>query len=247
MKLLKRGRSKQYCVCTNWAPAAIFLASRATRNSYGGANGFSAAPRNTRGGVVSFRPERNRPSSRISRRVESSEIESRSNTGFASRMVAALHAVAGETQHVADAERRRAEHRALDGDAVIVAAGNLQHRRKADAGQDRADGDARHVTMRAGAVGGVDAVDPAFESPHALMDVLGVGRVRRAQLGGDGEFAAPKHALQPAARRMAGQIDQRRRRIGAEVMRVGSGGGAHAAALVFLSASRSQVEEPFSA
>jgi hypothetical protein len=45
--------------------------------------------------------------------------------GLGLGVVAALHAVAGEAEHVADAERRGAEHRALDGDAVRVAAGDL--------------------------------------------------------------------------------------------------------------------------
>ena len=74
-----------------------------------------------------------------------------------------------------------------------------------------------------------------------------LAEVRRAELGGDGEFSAPKHALQPPARRMAGQVDERRRRIGADVMRMGERGGHHPRASAFSRASRIQVEEPFSA
>ncbi len=177
--------------------------------------------------------------------TDSSEIEFEIEDGLRFRMVAALHAVAGEAEHVADAKRGGAEDRALDGDAVIVAAGDLQHRRIADAGQDGADGDARHVAMRPRAVGGVDAVDPALIGLGGLADFIGVGRVRRAELGGHGEFAAPEHALEPAARRVAGQVDERRGRIGADVVRVRR--ERDHAVLVFSRASRSQVDEPFPA
>ena len=109
----------------NCAPAAIFLASRSGRKSCGGANGFSAAPRNTCGGPVILRPERNRPSSRIMRIVsqQRQRVEVEHRLGF--RMVARLHAVAGQAQDVGDAERRGAEHVALDRDPVVVAAGDL--------------------------------------------------------------------------------------------------------------------------
>ena len=46
-------------------------------------NGLAAAPRNTRGGVVSARPDRKRDSSRMVRMVSSREMLSRSNTGLA--------------------------------------------------------------------------------------------------------------------------------------------------------------------
>ena len=95
--------------------------------------------------------------------------------------------------------------------------------------------------MRARAVGGVDAVDPALEDARALVDVLGVGAVGRVQFGGDGELAAPQHPLQPAARGMAGQVDQRRAGIGADVvgMRLVSSRPR------FARTTRSQDDEPF--
>ena len=65
------------------------------------------------------------------------------------RMVARLHAVAGQAQHVAHAHRGAAEDVALDRDAVAVAAGDLHDRRVADARQQRADGEARHVAVGA--------------------------------------------------------------------------------------------------
>ena len=247
MNRRKSGRSKQYCVWMNCAPAAIFFASLSTRKSYGGANGFSAAPMNTLGGVVSLRPERNRLSSRIIRMTESSEIEVEIEDGLGLRVVAALHAVAGEAEHVADVERSRAQNRALDRDAVIIAAGDLQHRRIADAGQDGADGDARHVAMRARAVGGVDAVDPALVSLSGLAYVVGVGRIGRAELRGDREFATPQHALEPTPRRMPRQFDERRGRIEADVVRVRTGKRRHASAFVRSRARLSHVDEPLRA
>ena len=136
------------------------------------------------------------------------EVEVEHRLGFG--MVAALHAVARQAQDIAHLQRRGAQHVALDGDAVVVAAGNLHHRRIADARQQRADRDARHVAMRARAVGGVDAVDPALEDLRALVDVLRVRGIGRIEFGGDGELAAPEHPLKPPARGMAGQFDQRR-------------------------------------
>ncbi len=133
------------------------------------------------------------------------EIEHR----LRARLVAGLHAVAGEAQHVGDAHRGAAEHIALDGDAVLVAAGDLHDRRIAHARQQRADADRRHVAVGARGIDGVDGVDPAVEHFRAVVDVLGVGAVRRIELGGDRELAAPQHTLQAPARSVAGQGLQR--------------------------------------
>jgi hypothetical protein len=124
-KLAQRGTSKQYCVWMNSAPASIFLARRSGRQSNGGANGLEAAPRKSGGGTVSLRPLKNTPSSRMMRAVRSSWIESRSKTRLASGWSPG-HVVAGEAEHVAHAHRRRAQQVALDGDAVAVAAGDLE-------------------------------------------------------------------------------------------------------------------------
>ena len=67
----------------NCAPAAIFFASRNGRHSKGGANGFSAAPKNTRGAKVTLRPLWNRCASRSVVPISSSVMQSRSNTGLA--------------------------------------------------------------------------------------------------------------------------------------------------------------------
>ena len=98
------------------------------------------------------------------------------------RMIAGLHAVAGEAQQVAHAHRGAAEDVALDGDAVPVAAGDLHDRRIADARQQRAHGEARHVAVGAAAVGGVDGIDVAVEDARAPVDLFRIGRVGRREL-----------------------------------------------------------------
>ena len=82
-----------------------------------------------------------------------------------------------------DAHRGAAEDVALDRDAVPVAARDLHHGRVADARQERAHGEARHVAVGAAAVGGVDRVDVAVEHAGAAVDVLGIGGIRRVELG----------------------------------------------------------------
>ena len=69
------------------------------------------------------------------------EVEDRSGPG----LVAGLHPVAGQAQHVGHAHRRGAQHVALDRDAVPVAARDLQDAGIARARQQRADADARHA------------------------------------------------------------------------------------------------------
>ena len=210
----------------NCAPASIFFASRCGRQSNGGANGFSAAPKNTRGANVSLRPLWKRCSSRSVRPMSSSvsavEIEHR----LGLRMVAAAHTVAGEAQHVADAHRGAAQDVALDRDPVAVAARDLHHGRVADARQQRADGEARHVAVGAAAVRCVDRVDVAVEHARAAIDVLGIGGIGRVELGGDGECSGAQHALEAAGRRVSRQDRQRiaRHRLVVEV---------HAASVAF--------------
>ena len=93
-------------------------------------------------------------------------MQSRSKTGLACGLVARLHAVAGQAEDVAHAHRGAAEHVALDGDAVAVAAGDLHDRRIARRGSAaRRCRPTRHVAVGAGGVGGVDGIDPAVERP----------------------------------------------------------------------------------
>ncbi len=125
------------------------------------------------------------------------------------RMIARLHAVARQAQHVADAHGGAAQNIALNGDAVLVAAGDLHDGRVADARQQGADGQARHVAIRAAAVGGVDRIDVAVEHARPFVHILRIGRIRRRKLGGDGEAARAQHALETPRRGMAGQNRQR--------------------------------------
>ena len=164
MNSRSRGTSKQYCVWMNCAPAAIFFAQPERRATRRAARTDSRPRRGTRAArTVSLRPHRNRCSSRSVRPTSSSVMQSRSKTRLRLRVVARLHAVAGQAQHVAHAHRRGAQDVALDRDAVAVAAGDLHDRRVADARQERADGEARHVAVGAAAVGRVDRVDVAVE------------------------------------------------------------------------------------
>jgi hypothetical protein len=97
------------------------------------------------------------------------------------------------------------------------------------------------MAVRAGAVGGVDPVDPALENLRAFVDVLGVGGIRRIELRGDGEFAATEHPFEPPARRMAGQVDERRAGIEADIVRMRFD---HGAPLSARAATLSQADEP---
>ena len=125
------------------------------------------------------------------------------------RMIARLHTVAGQAQHVAHAHRRAAENIALNRDAVLVPAGDLHDRRIADARQQRTDGHARHVAVRAAAVGRVDGVHIAVEHTRALVHIVRIGRVRGRELGGDHEAAGAQHPLEAPRRSMPGQDRQR--------------------------------------
>ncbi len=57
--------------------------------------------------------------------------------------------------------------------------------------------------MGTGTVGGVHAVDVTVEQSRALVNVFRQRRVRRRQLGGDGELAGAQYALETAARDVA--------------------------------------------
>jgi hypothetical protein len=124
-------------------------------------------------------------------------------------MIPRLHAIAGQAQDVANTHGGAAENVTLDGDAVLVAAGDLHDRRIADARQQRADRDARHVAIGAAAVGRVDGIDITVEYVRAPIDVLGIGGVGRGHLRGHRELARPQHPLEAARGGMARQDRQR--------------------------------------
>ena len=124
-------------------------------------------------------------------------------------MVACLHAVARQAQHVADTHGGAAQDVALNGDAVLVAAGDLHHRRVTDTRQQGADRHARHVDVGTTAVGGVDGIDVAVEQPRAAINLFGIRTVGRCQFGSDSEATGAQYALQAARRTVAGK--QRKR------------------------------------
>ena len=155
------------------------------------------------------------------------EVEDR----LGARLVADAGAVAGQAEHVAHAHGGGAEHVALDGDAVPVAAGDLVDRAVAGAGQQRADADRGHVAVGAGGVGGVDRVADLGERAGGLEDVGGVGAVGRVELGGHRELAGAERAFEPAA----GGHARRRLLVGADVVagEVGHGPGSLGAGGLF--------------
>ena len=112
------------------------------------------------------------------------------------RMVARLHAIARQAQQVADSHGGTAQDVALDGDAVLVPAGDLHHRCVAHPGEERAHGETRHVAVGATAVGGVDGVHLAVENAGAPVDVLRIGRVGRRELAGDRELSGAQYPLE---------------------------------------------------
>ena len=125
-------------------------------------------------------------------------VEVKDALGF--RLVAGGHVIACEAQDVLHAERRRAEQVALQGDAVAVTARHLEHGFVSGADEQRAHAEARHVGVRAGGVGGVDAVGDLGQDKRGLVDRVGVGGVGRVQFGGDGEQPGAEDTLESAPR-----------------------------------------------
>ena len=159
--------------------------------------GFSAAPRKIRGGfgdgaageerlLVAHGAERAEQRDRV-------EIEHR----LGARLVADPDAVAGEAEDVSNPHGGRTEHVALNGDAVAVAARDLEHRAVADPGEQRADTDRGHVAVGAGSIGGIDRVDHFGQWPGGVVDVFRVGGVRRIELGGDRETPLAQDPFEP--------------------------------------------------
>ena len=81
------------------------------------------------------------------------------------RLVAVLRIVAMEAKNVGDAECRRADQVALEGEAIPVAHGELEHRLDAVLGQDSGTSDGRHVGPGACPVGDVHGIRQALEEP----------------------------------------------------------------------------------
>ena len=68
----------------------------------------------------------------------------------------------------------RAKDVALDADAIPIAAGNLHDRRIADSRQQRTHAHARHVAVRAAAIGGIDGIDVAIKNSRPSIDFIGI-------------------------------------------------------------------------
>ena len=111
-------------------------------------------------------------------------------------MVACLHAIARQAQHIADAHRGGTEDVALDTDAVPVTTRDLHDRRVARAGQERTHAHARHVTVGAAAVGRVDRIHIAVEDACAGVDLVRISGIGRCELGRHREAARAQHALE---------------------------------------------------
>ncbi|MEZ4635305.1 MAG: HAMP domain-containing sensor histidine kinase [Caldilineaceae bacterium] len=92
-----------------------------------------------------------------------------------------------EAEDILHAHRRRAQQITLHGDAVAVATAHLEHRFVAGAGEQRTATQTAHVTVGAGAIGGVDRVAHLGEDKGILVHVLGIGAIRCVQFGGHRE------------------------------------------------------------
>jgi hypothetical protein len=112
------------------------------------------------------------------------------------RLVARRRVVAGEHQHIVDAERRGAEQVALQREPVAVAAGHLEDRLDAALHEEVRRREAGQVNLGARAVGDVDRGDQPFQRHGAAQEFRGVGGHRRRDLRGDDELAAAQPRLQ---------------------------------------------------
>src|SRR5262249_33526930 len=112
------------------------------------------------------------------------------------RLVTRARIVAAQQQQVFCAERGGGQQVPLQGDAVAVAAGELQYRLDAVLQQDRRRRDGAEMRARAGAVGDVDGVGEALERQRLVEHVARIARGGRRHLGGDGEAAGLERRLQ---------------------------------------------------
>ena len=110
------------------APAATLALRVSGCHPGGGSMGMSAAPMKNSAAPATLAPWGSLPSSRMARavsvRARGIEVEHRLGV----RLVAGAWVVAPQQQQVADAERGGAHQLALQGDAVAVAAGELEDR-----------------------------------------------------------------------------------------------------------------------
>ena len=143
---------------------------------------MSAAPMKKSALPSTLRPVGSVPSSRsrraVSIRAAGIDVEDRLGVG----LVASLGIVAGEDQEVLDAERGGAHQFALQRDAVLVAAGELEHRLDAGIEQELGCSQRGHMGAGAGAVGDIDGIRQAFEAGRLAQQVRAIERHRRRDL-----------------------------------------------------------------
>ena len=128
-----------------------------------------------------------------------------------------LRRIAGDEQHVAQAERRAAEKIGVHAEEVAVAAAVVEHGLDADALlQQHGDGDGAHAVLRARPVGNVHGVDArGLDRVHRLDHLVGVRSFRRRDLDRGHELAV--RDLAPQCERFA---ERRRLVTGALLGRV---------------------------
>ena len=181
----------QNWVCTNWAPAASLPRSEFGCQPAGGSIGRSAAPRKNAALPATSRPVGKRtvvaqPLRGFEQRF-GVDIEHRLGIG----LIAGFRVVAGEHQDVADAERRGAHQFALQRDAVLVAAGDLQDRLDAGAEKDVCGRERAHMGAGAGAIGEIDRIGEPAQRRRLAQQVLRVAGDRRGDLRGHDKAARP--------------------------------------------------------
>ena len=157
------GRSNTNWVWQNWAPAAIFLPSRVGRNASGGANGFSTAPiRKPGGGIHRAAGQQHALVAHGAGgpdQLHAVQVVDR----LGLRVVAEPRVVAGQQQHVRDAQGGRRDQVRLQRDPVAVPAGQLHHRLHPGPVRQHAAGQAGQPHVRALVVGDVGRVHPAAQ------------------------------------------------------------------------------------
>ncbi len=116
--------------------------------------------------------------------------------GLGVGLVALFGIVALQEKQIADAQRGGAHQLALQGDAVTVAAGELEDRLDPLAQQDCGSGDRAHVRSGARPVRHVDRIGQSLQRRRLADEVSGIARHRRRNLRGDDELVGGKLVLE---------------------------------------------------
>ena len=124
----------------------------------------------------------------MSSRAREVDVEYRLGIG----LIAGFGVVAREHQDVTDAERGGAHQLALQRDAVLVAAGDLQNRLDAGVDEDYRGRQRGHMGAGAGTVGDIDRIGEAAQRGCLAQQVLRVAGDRRGHFRGHDEPARPQ-------------------------------------------------------